>query len=87
MLLVREKIMPQRLLLDTELSRKFFADISDPYPGSARRYDCQLISDIHYCQLGTLRCLSTATIGQQFLQHHADQNVPDIAPGHLSSDN
>jgi hypothetical protein len=75
--------MPQRPLLDTEFSQRFFAPISEIYPGSARRYDCQGISDIHYCQLGVLRCLSTATTGQQFLQHHADENVADIEPGHF----
>lgn len=75
--------MPLRPLLDTEFSQRFFADITDLYPGSARRYDCPGISDIHYCQLGVLRCLSTATTGQQFLQHHADENVADIEPGHF----
>lgn len=75
--------MPQRPLLDTDCSRRFFADIPALYPGSARRYDCPGISDIHYCQLGVLRCLSTATTGQQFLQHHADENVADIEPGHF----
>jgi hypothetical protein len=75
--------MPQRPLLDTEFSQRFFADILSLYPGSDRRYDCPGISDIHYCQLGVLRCLDTATTGQQFLQHHADQNVADIDPGHF----
>ena len=75
--------MPLHPLLDTEFSQRFFADISALYPGSARPYDCPGISDIHYCQLGVLRCLSTATTGQQFLQHHADENVADIEPGHF----
>ena len=75
--------MPQRPLLDTDFSRRFFADIANAYPESARRYDCPGISDLHYCQRGVLRCLSTATTGQQFLQHHADQNVADIDPGHF----
>ena len=75
--------MPQRPPLDTEFSQRFFADISALYPSSARRYDCPGISDIHYCQLGVLRCLSSATTGQQFLQHHADENVADIEPGHF----
>jgi hypothetical protein len=75
--------MPLRPLLDTDFSQRFFADITDLYPDSARRYDCPGISDIHYCQLGVLRCLSTATTGQQFLQHHADENIADIEPGHF----
>ena len=75
--------MPQSPLLNTEFSQRFFADISALYPGSARQYDCPRISDIHYCQVGVLRCLSSATTGQQFLQHHADENVADIEPGHF----
>jgi hypothetical protein len=43
-----KKSMPLRPLLDTEFSQRFFADITDLYPGSARRYDCPGISDIHY---------------------------------------
>jgi len=75
--------MPQRPLLDTDFSRNFFAEISDLYPGSARRYDCQGISDFHYCQLGVLRCLSSTTTGQEFLQFHADQGIANIEPSHF----
>ena len=78
-----KKFMPHRLQLDTEFSRKFFADILIYYPESARKYDCTGISDLHYCQLGVLRCLSSATTGQEFLQHHADENVANIEPGHF----
>jgi hypothetical protein len=78
-----KKSMPYRLQLDTEFSRKFFADILLRYPESARKYDCTGISDFHYCQLGVLRCLSSATNGQEFLQHHADANVANIEPGHF----
>jgi hypothetical protein len=81
-----KKSIPYAPLLDTEFAQKFFADIADIagiYPDSARRYDCHSISDIHYCQLGVLRCQSTATTGQQFLQHHADENVANIDPSHF----
>src|SRR5665647_1293750 len=78
-----KKSMPLRPLLDTEFSQRFFADISALYPDSARQYGCTGISDLDYCQLGVLRCLSSATTGQQFLQHHADENVADIEPGHF----
>ncbi|MEO7099514.1 MAG: hypothetical protein ABI162_09150, partial [Luteolibacter sp.] len=57
------KSMPLHPLLDTEFPQRFFADISDLYPGSARQYNCPGISDVYYCQLGVLRCLSTATTG------------------------
>ena len=72
---------PQQL--DTEFSRVFFADIVGLYPRSERQYDCAAISDIHYCQLGVLRCLSSAETGQEFLQYHADQNVADIEASHF----
>ncbi len=78
-----KNFMPRPSQLDTEFSRKFFGDIARLYPKSERPYDCAGISDIHYCQLGVLRCLSSATTGQQFLQHHADEDVADIDPGHF----
>jgi hypothetical protein len=75
--------MASQQQLDTELSRVFFADIVDLYPRSERQYHCTGISDIHYCQLGVLRCLSSSVSGQEFLQYHADQNVADIDPSHF----
>lgn len=75
--------MPLRPQLNTEFSSKFFAPIANLYPKSARQYDCTGISDIHFCQLGVLRCLSSSTTGQEFLQYHADQNVADIDPSHF----
>lgn len=75
--------MPSQQQLDTELSRVFFSAVVDLYPSSERQYACAGISDIHYCQLGVLRCLSSSVTGQEFLQYHADQNVADIQPGHF----
>ena len=75
--------MPQCPQINTEFSRLFFAPITQIYPDSARQYHCTSISDIHYCQLGVLRCLSSSTTGHEFLQHHADQNVVNIDPDHF----
>lgn len=75
--------MLQRSQLDTDFSRLFFAPITNTYQNSARQYDCTGISDIHFCQLGVLRCLSSSLTGQEFLQHHADQNVANLDPGHF----
>lgn len=75
--------MARQQQLHTELSRVFFADIVGLYPRSQRQYDCAGISDIHYCQLGVLRCLSSSVTGQEFLQYHADQNVSAIDPSHF----
>jgi len=68
---------------NTEFSRVFFADIVDLHPRSQRQYDCAGISDIHYCQLGVLRCLSSSTTGHEFLQFHADQGMANIQPSHF----
>jgi len=70
--------MASQQQLNTAFSRVFFADIDDLYPRSERQYDCAGISDIHYSQLGVLRCLSSSVTGQEFLQYHADQNIAAI---------
>jgi len=69
--------------IDNEFSSRFFADIIQLYPKSSRQYRCTDISDIQYCQLGVLRCLSSSTTGQEFLQLHADHGHPNIAPSHF----
>jgi Transposase DDE domain len=69
--------------LDNEFSSRFFADVFQLYPQSSRQYRCTDISDIHYCQLGVLRCLSSSTTGQEFLQFHADQGIANIEPSHF----
>ncbi len=69
--------------IDNEFSARFFADVFQLYPQSSRQYRCTDISDIHYCQLGVLRCLSSSTTGQEFLQFHADQGIANIEPGHF----
>lgn len=69
--------------IDNEFSKRFFSSIIELYPQSLRQYRCTDISDIHYCQLGVLRCLSSATTGQEFLQFHADQGIANIEPGHF----
>ena len=75
--------MPLHPQLDTEFARHFFAPIAELYPQSSRPYDCTGISDIHFCQLGVLRCLSSSLSGQEFLQYHADQNIANIDPCHF----
>lgn len=69
--------------IDNEFSARFFSDVFQLYPQSSRQYRCTDISDIHYCQLGVLRCLSSSTTGQEFLQFHADQGIANIEPGHF----
>lgn len=75
--------MPRHQQLNTEFASVLFADIETLYPHSQRQYDCAGISDIHFCQLGVLRALSSSTTGQEFLQYHADQNVAAIDPSHF----
>ena len=69
--------------LNNEFSGRFFADVFQLYPQSERQYRCTDISDIHYCQLGVLRCLSSSATGQEFLQLHADQGIANIEPNHF----
>ena len=75
--------MSKQQQLNTGFSSVLFADIKALYPQSDRQYDCAGISDIHYCQLGVLRALSSSVTGQEFLQYHADQNVAAIDPSHF----
>ena len=75
--------MPSTQHVDNEFSSCFFADVFQLYPQSSRQYRCTDISDIHYCQPGVLRCLSSSATGQEFLQFHADQGIANIEPGHF----
>jgi len=75
--------MPHAQHVGNEFSNHFFADIFQLHPQSSRQYRCTDISDIHYCQLGVLRCVSSSATGQEFLQFHADQGVANIEPGHF----
>lgn len=54
--------------------------VSQPTIPSGRRTST---SDLHFCQLGVLRCMSSAATGREFLQYDADRNVADIDSGHF----
>jgi len=69
--------------LNTDLSNEFFKPIFEVYSNSAKQYQCTSITDINYAQLGTLRCLSCAKTGQEFLQYHADLDVANIGADHF----
>ncbi len=75
--------MAKHQRLKTDMSDRFFKDIFELYPVSEHRYKCTSISDVNFCQLGVLRCLGSSVTGQEFLQHHADEVVADIDPGHF----
>jgi hypothetical protein len=75
--------MAKHQQLKTDMSDRFFKDICELYPISEHRYKCTSISDVNFCQLGVLRCLGSSVTGQEFLQHHADEMVADIDPGHF----
>lgn len=68
--------MPQHLL---KLLRAFTSSARSRAVGNK----CAGISDINFCQLGTLRCLSSAKTGHEFLQKHADHEVADITADHF----
>ncbi len=57
-------------LENTTLHSAFFNSIETVYPDSEKQYDCSTISDLDYAKLGILRCLSSATTGNEFIQNH-----------------
>jgi hypothetical protein len=61
--------------LNTDLSNEFFKPVFDVYSDSSKQYKCAGISDINFCQLGTLRCLSSAKTGQRRVSPEEGQSV------------
>jgi len=69
--------------INTDVSHQFFKPVFDVYPDSLRPYLCSSISDLNFAELGVLRCISSSTTGQEFLQLHADLDVADITADHF----
>tara|TARA_B110000014_G_scaffold260355_1_gene249928 strand:+ start:338 stop:1627 length:1290 start_codon:yes stop_codon:yes gene_type:complete len=69
--------------LNTAFSNEFFKPVFEIYSSSDKQYNCPGISDINFCQLGTVRCISSARTGQEFIQLHADYDVADINADHF----
>lgn len=57
-------------LENTTLNKTFFAPAEQVYPLSQKQYNCATIPDLDYAKLGILRCLSSATTGNEFIQNH-----------------
>ena len=72
--------MPKIKELTTDTARRFFAPLENIYPESERKYDCTVLSDLDFTVLGTLRCLTHAKTGQEFLQDHAEKGGRDENP-------
>lgn len=66
--------------LVTATALRFFAPLEELYPKSERKYDCQTLSDLDFAALGTLRCLTHAKTGHEFLQDHAEKGGRDENP-------
>lgn len=66
--------------INTDMSKVLFNPVFEVYSRSNKKYDCASISDIHFCQLGVIRCISSSKTGQEFLQYHADKDEADIEP-------
>ena len=69
--------------LNTAFSNEFFKPVFEVYSSTDKQYNCPGISDINFCQLGTVRCISSAKTGQEFIQLHADYDVADINADHF----
>lgn len=72
--------MPTVNELQTDVARRFFFPLEAIYPDSLRQYDCRVLSDLDYAVLGTLRCLTHAKTGHEFLQEHAERGGRDENP-------
>ena len=68
---------------NNDLSRRFFTPLEEAYPFTDKKYACSELTDLDYVKLGTLRCISHAKTGHQFLQHHADQGFKYLTPDHF----
>lgn len=59
--------------INTDIAARFFSPLEQVYPRTKSQYICHANNDLDYAVLGTLRCLSHAKTGHEFLQHHFDQ--------------
>lgn len=69
--------------IDTDVSVHFFEPLREVYPKAEARYVCRAISDLNYAVLGTLRCMSHAKTGHEFLQHHIDHGREGTSVDHF----
>ena len=55
----------------------------EAYLNSEKQYDCQVITDHDFIEMGVLRCLTASKTGREFLQHHGDHDRADIDVDHF----
>lgn len=58
--------------------QRLFSPVTDVYMDSAKRYDCQAITDLDFLEMGVLRCLSESKTGRDFIQRHGDHERLDV---------
>lgn len=68
---------------DNDTSNRLFQALDELYPLSEKQYRCSDLSDLDFAKIGTLRVLSHAKSGHQFLQHHADQGGKELTVDHF----
>ena len=67
----------------SEIAARFFKPLTEVYSRTKCQYLCHAISDLDYAVLGTLRCVSHAKTGHEFLQHHADHGLTSVEVDHF----
>lgn len=62
---------------------RLFNPVAAAYPQSDKTYARRELPDLDFIEMGMLRCLSPATSGRDFLQHHGDQGRKGIGADHF----
>lgn len=60
------------------LFQRFFQPVVDAYSRSEKAYDCQELTDLDFLEMGINRCVSAASTGRDFLQHHGDHGRKEV---------
>lgn len=62
---------------------RFFEPAADAYVRSARAYDCHVLPDLDFLEMGLCRVTGDARTGRDFLQRHGDHGRADISVDHF----
>lgn len=63
---------------NSEVFTKLFAPVVDVYPDSEKQYDCAVLSDLDFLEMGLLRTISESRSGRDFVQRHGDHQRKDL---------
>lgn len=75
--------MVSNLLINNELSQRFFKPLIELYDQSQHQYNCKGVSDLAFAQLGISRVASAVSSGHDFVQKIADLSVTEMSVDHF----